>query len=147
MGRRELRFLESRRLLTLLLAGGLLWSLSSVDWQGPLIHTGGVAAVWNFLAALIPPDLSPGFLRLALTASWQTLAYAVAGITLAVLVGFPLGVIASGSVSGSPGTGFGLAVAVRFILAAMRSIHELVWAVLIVADFGLSSLAVILALA
>ncbi len=147
MGRRELRILESRRLLTLLLAGVFLWSLSSVDWQGPLIHTGGVAAFWNFLSALFPPDLSPGFLRLALTASWQTLAYAVAGITLAVLIGFPLGVIASGSVSGSPGTGLGLAVAVRFILAAMRSIHELVWAVLFVAAFGLSSLTVILALA
>ena len=79
--------------------------------------------------------------------SLLTLAYAVAGITLAVLIGFPLGIIASGSVSGSAGTGLGLAVAVRFILAAMRSIHELVWAVLFVAAFGLSSLTVILALA
>ncbi len=58
-----------------------------------------------------------------------------------------MGVIAAGSVSGSAGTGLGLAVAVRFILAAMRSIHELVWAVLFVAAFGLSSLTVILALA
>ena len=147
MGGRELRLLESRRLLTLLLAGVFLWSLSSVDWKGPLIHTGGVGAFWDFLSSLFPPDLSPGFLRLALTASWQTLAYAVAGITLAVLIGFPLGVVASGSVSGSPRTGLGLAVAVRFTLAAMRSIHELVWAVLFVAAFGLSSLTVILALA
>lgn len=147
MGRRELKFLESRRLLTLLLAGVFLWSLSTVDWRGPLIHTGGLGAFLDFLASLFPPELSPGFLGLALSASCKTLAYAVAGITLAVLIGFPLGVIASGSVSGSPRMGLGLAVAVRLILAAMRSIHELVWAVLFVATFGLSSMTVILALA
>ncbi len=145
MGRRELKLLESRRLLTLLLAGVFLWSLSTVDWRGPLIHTGGLGAFLDFLASLFPPELSPGFLGLALSASWKTLAYAVAGITLAVLIGFPLGVIASGSVSGSPRMGLGLAV--RLILAAMRSIHELVWAVLFVAAFGLSSMTVILALA
>ena len=147
MGRRQLKLLESRRLLTLLLAGIFLWSLSSVDWKGPIVHSGGLAALLDFLSSLFPPDLSPGFLSLALAASWQTLAYAVAGITLAVLIGFPLGVIASGSVSGARRTGFGLAVGVRLILAAMRSIHELVWAVLFVAAFGLSSLTVILALA
>ena len=147
MGRRELKLLESRRLLSMLLAGVFLWSLSSVDWRGPLIHTGGLAAFLDFLASLFPPELSTGFLGLALGASWQTLAYAVAGITLAVLIGFPMGVIASGSVPGSPRMGFGLAVAVRLTLAAMRSIHELVWAVLFVAAFGLSSLTVILALA
>lgn len=101
----------------------------------------------DFLSALFPPDLSPEFLGLAVAASWQTLAYAVAGITLAVLIGFPLGVIASGSALDSPRAGLGLAVAVRFVLAAMRSIHELIWAVLFVAAFGLSSLTVILALA
>ena len=127
--------------------GVFFWSVSSVDWRGPLIHTGGSAAFLEFLKSLFPPELSPEFLGLALSASWQTLAYAVAGITLAVLVGFPMGVIASGSVSASPRTGFGLAVAARFILAAMRSIHELVWAVLFVPAFGLSSLTVILALA
>ena len=147
LGGRELKLLESRRLLTLLLAGVFLWSLSTVDWRGPIIHTGGLAAFLDFLASLFPPELSPGFLGLALSASWQTLAHAVARITLAVLIGFPLGVIASGSVSGSIRTGLGLAVAVRLILAAMRSIHELVWAVLFVAAFGLSSLTVILALA
>lgn len=40
-----------------------------------------------------------------------------------------------------------IAAGVRFVLAFMRSIHELVWAVLFVAAFGLSSLAVVLAIA
>ncbi|MCI0793186.1 MAG: ABC transporter permease subunit [Chloroflexi bacterium] len=127
-----------------------LWSLAGLDWRGPLVHTGGPAALVTFLQALFPPDLTPDFLRLGLAATWQTLAYAVAGITLAVLLGLPLGIAAAGSAAGSPNSpivGTSLVVAVRLVLAALRSVHELVWAVLFVAAFGLSSLTAILALA
>ena len=127
-----------------------MWSLTSLEWRGPLVHTGGPAALVSFLQALFPPDLTPDFLRLGLAATWQTLAYAVAGITLAVLLGFPLGIAAAGSAAGSPNSpivGTSLVVAVRLVLAALRSVHELVWAVLFVAAFGLSSLTAILALA
>ena len=127
-----------------------VWSLAGLEWRGPLVHTGGPAALATFLQALFPPDLTPDFLRLGLAATWQTLAYAVAGITLAVLLGFPLGIAAAGSAAGSPNSPIGgtsLVVAVRLVLAALRSVHELVWAVLFVAAFGLSSLTAILALA
>ena len=127
-----------------------MWSLASLEWRGPLVHTGGPAALVTFLQALFPPDLTPDFLRLGLAATWQTLAYAVAGITLAVLLGFPLGIAAAGSAAGSPNSpivGTSLVVVVRLVLAALRSVHELVWAVLFVAAFGLSSLTAILALA
>ncbi|MCI0800085.1 MAG: ABC transporter permease subunit [Chloroflexi bacterium] len=127
-----------------------VWSLAGLEWRGPLVHTGGPAALATFLQALFPPDLTPDFLRLGLAATWQTLAYAVAGITLAVLLGFPLGIAAAGSAAGSPNSpivGTSLVVAVRLVLAALRSVHELVWAVLFVAAFGLSSLTAILALA
>ena len=135
---------DNRRLLTLLLAVASLWSLASIDWGGPLVHTGGAAALLDFLLALFPPELSLRFLGLALAATWQTLAFAVASISLAVLLGLPLGVIASGAAfdSGRPWV-----VGVRVFLAAIRSIHELVWAVLLVAAFGLSSLTAILAIA
>ena len=71
----------------------------------------------------------------------------MAGITLAIVLGFPLGVVASGAVFGSGRFSVALVVAVRFLLAMVRSVHELVWAVLFVAAFGLSSLTAILALA
>lgn len=145
--RRTGGFLETRWLLTLVLAGALVWSLAGVDWGGGIIHTGGGNALRDFSLALFPPELSAGFLKLAVAASWQTVVHAVAAITLAVTVGLPLGVAASGSL-GNPGrTRLAIAVAVRFLLAAMRSIHELVWAVLFVAAFGLSSLTVVLAIA
>jgi len=145
----ERRLFHGRGLLSLVLAGAAVWSLASVDWTGPLLHTGGGSALWGFLLALFPPEVSPEFLALALTAAWQTLAFAVAGITLAVTLGLPLGVLASGAAVSETG-GYSRQswpVAVRLLLAGMRSIHELVWAVLFVAAFGLSSLTAILAIA
>ena len=144
---RALKLLEDRRLLTLFLAGIFLWSLANINWGGPLVHTGGRAAVGDFLQGLFPPELSPEFLRLCLAASWQTVSYAVAGITLSVLIGFPLGVVAAGSATGSSSTSRRVAVGVRFFLAGLRSIHELVWAVLFVSALALSSLAAVAAIA
>ena len=140
-------YLESPHLLTFLLLAAVAWSLFAVNWDGPLVHTGGGQSALRFLLALFPPDLSPDFLLVCLNAAWQTLAFALAGITIAVLIGFPLGVIASGALL-SPNSRFRLPVvlAVRFVLGALRSIHELVWAVLFVAAIGLSPLAAIFAL-
>ena len=96
----------------------------------------------------LPPDLTPEFLTLAARASWHTMAYAVAGITLAVMIGLPLGVIASGTVvDDSSRRRRPLVAAARLLLAGLRSVHELVWAVLLVAAIGLSQLAGIFALA
>ncbi len=147
-GRPHLKFLENRRLLTLFLLGALIWSLTSVDWSGPLVHGGGGAAAIKFLLALFPPDLSTEFLVICLQASVRTVAYALAGISVALLIGLPLGIIASGTLlpSSSPGR-LPLIAASRFLLGAARSIHELVWAVLFVAAVGLSPMAAILALA
>jgi phosphonate transport system permease protein len=101
----------------------------------------------KFFLALFPPDLSPEFLTIALEASWQTLAYAVAGITLAVIIGLPLGVVASGTVvATSSRFKTPLIAATRLFLGGMRTIHELVWAVLFVVALGLSPMAGIIAL-
>jgi phosphonate transport system permease protein len=98
-------------------------------------------------ASLLSPELSPEFLRIALTAAWQTVSFAVAGITLAVALGLPLGVVASGVLARSSARRFAGIGLVRFVLAFFRSIHELVWAWFFVAAIGLSPMAAILALA
>ena len=139
--------LESRGLLTVLLLGALGWSLWEVDWGGPLVHTGGASAAWDFFAALFSLELSPSFLKTGLEASWYTIAYAVAGITLAVALGLPLGVVASGVLTRSARVRWPVVLGTRGFLAATRSIHELVWAWLFVAAVGLSPMAAILALA
>ena len=140
--------MESRLLLTIALLAALAWSLTNIDWDNPLYHSGGGASALRFLLALFPPDLAPEFLAIAVKATWYTIAYAVAGITLAVAVGLPLGAVASGTVlaEASPWRR-PLMVGTRALLAGMRSVHELVWAVLLVASVGLSPMAGILALA
>ena len=139
--------LESRGFLTVALVGVLAWSLSSIDWDGPLVHTGGAHAAREFFGAIFRPDLSPSFLKLALEATWYTIVYAVAGITLAVLFGLPLGIFASGTLSTSAQIRWPVVVIIRGYLAISRSIHELVWAWLFVAAIGLSPITAILALA
>ena len=138
---------QSRGLLTLLLLGALGWSLWTVGWGDRLVHTGGTGAAGEFFGGVFDLDLSPSFLKLCLKASWYTVAYAVAGITLAVAVGLPLGVVASGVLARSGRVRWPMMLGTRGFLAATRSIHELVWAWLFVAAIGLSPMAAILALA
>ena len=140
-------FLETRGLLTFALVGVLGWSLWQVDWGGGLVHSGGGSAAVEFFGALFSLDLSLAFLKTALTASWYTVAYAVAGITLAVALGLPLGIIASGTLARSARVRWPIMVLTRAFLACIRSVHELVWAWLFVAAIGLSPMAAVLALA
>ncbi len=141
------RLFDNRRLLSLFLGVALVWSLASVDWGSAAVHSGGGGTLQEFVLAAFPPELSPAFLRVGLAAAWQTATFAVAAITIAVVVGLPLGALASGQLVSSSSRGRALAVGVRLFLAVIRSVHELVWAVLFVAAFGLSSLAAILAIA
>lgn len=144
--RRYSSLASGRGLLTALLAGAFLWSLSTVPWGDDLLHPGGERAIAQFFGALLRPELSPAFLALGLEASWRTLAYAVAGMTVALSIGLPLGIVASGALARRVLTRLGLVAGTRFVLAALRAIHELVWAWLFVAALGLSPLAAILAL-
>ena len=134
-------------MLTLLLLAALGWSMWEVDWTGPVVHTGGAAAAGEFFGALFSLDLSPSFLKVVLEASWYTVAYAVAGITLAGSLGLVLGVVASGVLARSRSVRWPVMVGTRALLAVLRSIHELVWAWLFVVAIGLSPMAAILALA
>ena len=140
------RALESRRVLTLLLLAVFVWSLLNVDWRGGLLHPGGLNAIREFGNALLRPDLSPDLLATAAVESWRTVAYAVAGLTIALVLGLPLGVIASGVLTQSAWLRPSSIGGVRLVLAFFRSIHELVWAWLFVAAIGLSPIAAVLAL-
>jgi phosphonate transport system permease protein len=118
-----------------------------VDWSASLVHTGGASAAREFFAALFSLDLSPSFLGTVLKAGWYTVAYAVGGITLAVALGLPLGLVASGVLARTRLARWPLVLGTRGLLAVLRSIHELVWAWLFVVAIGLSPMAAIMALA
>ena len=78
----------------------------------------------------------------------KTVVFASAAMTIAVPLGLVLGIIASGQIveNNSPSKYY-IIIITRLLLGAMRSIHELVWAVLFVAAVGLSPLAAIISLA
>ncbi len=140
-------YLESPHFLTLLLLLAVAWSVTSIDWSGPIVHTGGGRSALTLLLAMFTPDLSLQFLLVCVRAAWETLVIALASMTVAVAIGLPLGILASGAlVAPDGGTRMPVVVGARFVLGAMRSIHELVWAVLLVAAIGLSPLTAIVAL-
>ena len=143
----RLSFIEGRKLLTIVLLGAVVWSLFSVQWGRDIVHPGGLSSALSILRSLFTPDLSPSFIRIAIDASWKTVSFAVAGLTLAIVIGLPLGIVASGVLASSGGTRWASITGVRLVLALFRSIHELVWAWLFIAAIGLSPMAAILALA
>lgn len=142
-----LRFLESRRFLTVLFLAVLAWSLYNVDWGGSIIHTGGGSSLLSLIRTFLTPEISPSFLKVALKATWLTVTYAVAGISIAIVIGLVLGVVASGVLARSKGNRRTMMIGTRAFLAVTRSIHELVWAWFFVVAIGLSPMAGVLGLA
>lgn len=134
----------------------LLWpglELAEFD-PAALFDARGLATLGSFVGSFLPPDLSPDFLRLVAEATLQTLAMATAGVFLAALLAFPAALVASRALSISrigPGRGRWLGEAVRlpvrWLLVVLRSIPEIVWALLFVRAVGLGPAAGVLAIA
>lgn len=108
----------------------------------------------RFLAGFWPPDLSPDFLRLLGRATLETLAMATAGLFLALLLAVPLSLLSSRALSvsalvrGKPGFWPSAArYPVRLLLIVLRSVPEIVWALLFVRAVGLGPTAGVLAIA
>ena len=125
----------------------LLWSVVQVEWGEGLLRANGLGTLGDLLGGLLRPDLSLAIVRSAFEAAWLTVVFASAGLSIAILAGLPLGILASGAPIGSPRTRRAAIVLSRGLLAAMRSVHELVWAWLFVAAIGVSPFAAIFALA
>ncbi|MFB8829267.1 PhnE/PtxC family ABC transporter permease [Azotobacter sp. CWF10] len=145
------------RLLLTVLALALLWpglSLSELD-LGVLLHGDNVATMGTFVAAFWPPEHSGEFLELLGRATLETLAIATAGMSLALLIALPAALLASRALSlsavhrsGRPAWwGALLRWPVRGLLIVLRSVPEIVWALLFVRAVGLGPSAGVLAIA
>lgn len=133
--------------LTVVLAAFFIGSLFSVQWNKELLHAGGGTYVLQILKGLITPDLSKDVLLTSIDAAWITISYAVAGMSLAIIIAFVFGTLASGVIFPTAKASILLKTFFRGLLGFMRAIHELVWAWLFVASFGLHPISAILALA
>ena len=119
-------------LLILLLA--LIWSLAQAGlFSGQeIINSGGWSQFAAFWQAALHPVLTPDFLALTLQAAAVTLAYAVSGTFLSLLIGSLLGLLMSEmwwaavwprrtSLRRVPWA------VLRALLAIPRGIHEVLW--------------------
>lgn len=138
---------RKRFYLNLLLMLVFLWSLTAINWNEELIHPGGGVMIIQILKSILQPNLSLEIIQIALESTWITVVYAVAGMTLAIIYGSIAGVLASGILTNNQVLKKILVGIFRGILSFTRAIHELVWAWLFVASFGLSPYAAIFALA
>lgn len=141
----------------------LLWPLLRyAEFRpGDLFDVQSLQATAQFLAQFFPPDLSSEFLRLILTATWQTIAIATAGLSLALLFAIPAAYLIAQTasphsvgidtayVSNSVGQVLGSMwrLILRWCLLILRSVPELVWALLFVRIVGLGAAAGVLAIA
>jgi phosphonate transport system permease protein len=123
-----------------------LWPSSS-GWQ----QVGRFAKAAFAPALYSESDLATSLLPQALEAALQTLAFALTATSLSLLAGGVLGVLASQRwwrMLGVPrALGGVLYVCVRALIAFMRSIHEVLWALLLLAALGLNPAAAVLAIA
>nr|WP_314633457.1 ABC transporter permease [uncultured Janthinobacterium sp.] len=113
-----------------------------------------LAATWQFISSFVPPAHSAEFLQLVATSAWETIAMATAGMALAMLGAIPLTLLVTERLSISRiGSGkvspLAAAVrhAVRALLVLLRSVPELVWALLLVRIVGLGPTAGVIAIA
>jgi phosphonate transport system permease protein len=136
---------RGRSLLTVLLAAALLLSIAAVSGE-QLRRSGGGAAARALLGSLVHPDLAPGFLRVVAEATLLTASYAVAGMSVAVLIGLPGALLASGVLARRRVSRATSVLTGRAVFATLRAVHELIWALLLVTVLGLNPLAGILAI-
>ncbi|WP_417791343.1 PhnE/PtxC family ABC transporter permease [Stutzerimonas xanthomarina] len=145
------------RLLLTLIALALLWpglSLSELD-LGVLIDGSNADTMGVFLSGFWPPAHDTAFLYLLGRATLETLAIATAGMTMALALAVPCALLATRALSVSAlsreGRPHWWAQAVRWpvrgLLIVLRSVPEIVWALLFVRAVGLGPTAGVLAIA
>jgi phosphonate transport system permease protein len=133
----------------------LLWpALVATEFKPWLLwHPDNIKPTLNFLGSFFPPVLQPEFLWLVAREAWRTVAIATAGITLALLIAIPATLLSTrvlslSALSGRMAIGpFWLRQALRWLLILLRSIPELVWALVFVRVVGLGPTAGVLAIA
>jgi phosphonate transport system permease protein len=156
--------------LGLLVLGLVAGSALGLDPRDLVPRGGGAELAADFLSAAVRPALdyeggppsssAPPFLALVAGALGRTLAFALAAMSIAIVCALPLALLASTSwwsadAASAEGrarrraAALGLAVqgGARLLIAGLRSVHELLWAVVLLAAVGLSTGTAVLAIA
>jgi len=144
-----------RRVSWLLVVAVLAWPVLVWTEFNPatLLDARSLGATWKFVSDFVPPKHDADFLAELLRETWRTVAIATAGLALAWLLAVPLALLSTArlSLSGLAAPMRPLPTAlrqvVRWVLVVLRSIPELVWALLFVRAVGLGPTSGVLAIA
>lgn len=130
-----------------LAALALLWPMGVLTEFRPwvLLEPGALQPAVDFVGAFFPPRTDADFLRLLLRETWRTVAMATAGLALALL---SVRVLSLSGLAGRMAVGPAvLRQGVRWLLLVLRSVPELVWALVFVRVVGLGPTSGVLAIA
>ena len=148
--------LARRRFAWTVTALVLLWPLLRLAEFHPavLFDPANANVIGSFVRGVLPPATAPDFLHDLFAATLQTLAIATAGIALAFVIAVPLAFVATRSLSvaaigpaGGRWRGRTLRQGIRMMTMLLRSLPEIVWALMFVRALGLGPAAGVLALA
>ncbi|SDY08738.1 phosphonate transport system permease protein [Modestobacter sp. DSM 44400] len=113
----------------------VLWSLAGAGlFSGNVVNPAGRAQFGRFAGTALSPALDAAFLQVLASSALITIAYAVLGAALAVLLGALGAVLVARTTWGRRRLGWTLA---RGALAVPRGLHEAVWGLLLVNVLGL----------
>jgi phosphonate transport system permease protein len=135
------------------------WRRAAID-PGVFFDSKGRAALWKFFAGMFPPELSWDFLSLMLRPTLETIQISLLGTVIAVMIGFPLGLLGTHSLvvggilndaemQGAPvrrALRYAMYFIARALLSLFRSIPEFVWAFMFVRAVGLGPFPGVLAI-
>lgn len=129
--------------------GLLLWAwLRAQPADGEAVNGSAGALLRDLASRALTPRLDGTFLQLVGEATLVTLAFAALGAAGALVLGMVGGVVLSDAAwpGRVPPAWRAVRAGLRAVLVALRSIHELVWALLLVSVLGLDPLVAVLAL-
>ena len=110
------------------------------------LHGGGVEQIGRFWLAALQPSLDPTLLKHQLAELQITALTALLAWSLSSLAGLLLGVLSSTTICSTLTGRRWPAVVLRRCLAPLRSIHELIWGLLLLQLFGLNGWVAVLAI-
>ena len=144
--------------------GRLFWMLAAIVLLWPMLvltefkiwtlfEASNLKPTLKFLSDFSPPKIEGEFLLLVAKETWRTVAIATAGIALALVLAVPLALLSvrvlsvsalAGKMNALPSV---LRTLLRWVMVLLRSVPELIWALVFVRVVGLGPTAGVIAIA
>ncbi|MGR6913116.1 phosphonate ABC transporter, permease protein PhnE [[Actinomadura] parvosata] len=118
------------------------WAITGTG-VGPASLLAGREGATEIVSGLFPPDLEADLLGRVAVAALETVQISIAAMVLSVVIGAPLALLMAANVEAPRW----ISSASRGIATMLRSVHELLWALLFVAAVGLGPAAGVYAIA